>query len=188
MKQLLMLIGLVLMVSGCLSSAPQPPRYWNLRYTHFPVQLNHLEPAYGVVRLGRLVVRAPYDTQALTVVRADDSLAFDGYNSFAASPATLLRELAMETVEQMKYFTAVVDANSSAESPYVLETIVREFALDCRGATRQAVVDVEVTLLKGREVVKIAAAHFAESAESGDYGRAFSAAFSQALVNAVKQL
>ncbi len=189
MKNWGMVIVLPLLLTGCLSPAPKAPTYWNLESSSVPNTTHHLEPECDVVRMGRLTVRAPYDSQRLTVLRENGSIAFDGYNAFAASPSALLKGLAQTQVKNSQRFTNVVDATSAAFAPYSLEILVHEFTLDCRQPGQHlATVRVEVTLLKGREIVDVETANSLTAVEEGQFGRAFSMAFSQAVKEAVDNL
>lgn len=114
------------------------------------------------LKVSEISVAAPYDGQRFVVLRPDGSVAFDGLNVFSARPVQL------------------VDAAVCID--YASPTLfVRRLALDCtRKGERIAVVD----LWLGEDPVTSLQASGASDAADGNYTRAFSEAF----VNAVTQL
>ncbi len=146
-------------------------------------------PKYESVRIAQVNVRAPYDGTRLAVLRPDGSIAFDAYNTFAASPSALLRGLAEDVTASSGVFARVVHPTSAASTPYALEFTVTTLALDCTSAGKRAAhVDVQVILLKGREVVAQARGTGSVPTETGAYTDAFSAAASAAFTAALSVL
>ena len=137
-------------LAGCLSTPPAAPTCWTIEYP----------PAAGAQR-GRvsLNVRAPFDGTQLAILRADGSLAFDAYNTFAARPKLLLK-------------AAAEDAG------LVGEIEVTRLALDCRQkGVRSAV--VELTLYREGKLAR--ASGSAAVSSPADFSAAFSAAFAAAV-------
>ena len=112
-----------------------------------------------------ITVAAPYDGTRLAVMRSDGSLAFDAYNVFADRPRRLL-EFAVKP------------------EPSAPAILVRRFALDCREeGERKAYVVIRASA-GGRE----SDGEGVVNAQDGNYTRAFSAAFGDALRSALKGL
>lgn len=176
------------MCAGCLGPAPKVPKMW-LVETKVTAVKSTEEPRYGAVRLVRLTVRAPYDRPALAVLRNDGSIAFDPANSFAATPAAMLKGTALDVITSTGIFPLAVEHASSAATKNSLEIAVTQFALDCRTqGLRTASVAVKVMLLEGHNVVAVAEGDGETLAKDGDYSAAFSTAFTSALVQALKKL
>ncbi|MBO7483476.1 MAG: membrane integrity-associated transporter subunit PqiC [Kiritimatiellae bacterium] len=175
------------LAGGCIGRAPHASVKWNVEIPSRSV-LAAAKAKYGLVRIAQVAVRAPYDGTRFAVLRADGSIAFDGGNAFAASPAAILRGASEDAVRASGLFTGVVHASSSAAVTHSLEISVTRLALDCREkGAREAVVDVSVTLLGGREVVAATRGTASVPAEA-DYTAAFSAAFASAISNALSAL
>jgi len=104
-------------------------------------------------------VVSPFDGAKLTVMRPDGSFAFDSFNAFAARPSALIRAM----------------VRTDAKSPSLL---IRKLALDCRKSGERFAL-VELELRKGANAPVRASA--AVPTDDGNYTRAFSTAFVQAV-------
>ena len=188
MKRAVTAVLPVLLLAGCLGTAPKAPVNWTIEPKAASV-FSAAAAKWGTVRLASVSVRAPYDGQRLAVLRADGSIAFDAFNTFAAAPAALMRGAARDVVEGSGLFARVVQATSSAAAPHALEIGVTRLALDCRTeGARRAVCELTVLLLNGREVVGAARGSGDMPAGTGNYSEAFSAAFTAALSEALGRL
>lgn len=182
-------ICLLPVCTGCLSLTATNPTV-----ADWPVQagtLAHQEltPRFGVTRLSLVAVRAPYDVRQLAVSRADSTLAFDGYNRFAAQPSQLLKGVAQDVLAASGRFKSVVAATSAAAASHVAELTVTDLRLDCSGGTREAVAGVSLMVLdRSREIVALVSGAGRCEAADGDYGAAFSSAFTLALEKALGAL
>ncbi len=185
-----LLLSFLSALTGCLGSAPKAPAYWLFGSAPLSARAPAVAPpSFGTVRVAQLNVLAPYDGMRLAVLRDGGEVAFDACNSFAASPAALLRGLTWETVAASGRFARAVQATSQASAPYTLETTVTRLALDCRTeGARRATAEVSVTLLKGREIVSVAKGRGVQPAAMGEFGVAFSLAFTSALLEALGRL
>lgn len=171
-----------------MSAAPKAPANWTIEPRAASV-FSAAAAKWGTVRLASVSVRAPYDGQRLAVLRADGSIAFDAFNTFAAAPAALLRGAARDIAEGSGLFTRVVPATSSAAAPHSLEIGVTRLALDCRTeGARRAMCEITVLLLSGRDIVGAARGVGEMPAGAGNYSEAFSAAFTAALSEALGKL
>lgn len=176
------------LVLGCMGPAPKESVHWLVDTRAVAVKGN-AAPRHGTVRISRVSVRPPYDRQSLAVLRRNGSVAFDPANSFAAPPASLLKWTAKDVVDSSGVFEAAVGQTSVANAKLSMEIDVPVFALDCRvPGLRNALATVKVTLYDGREIAAVADGDGEASAADGDYSAAFSAAFSSALVQALKKL
>ena len=176
------------MSAGCLGPAPKEPVRWFVEAGSATVKCDEA-PRHGAARLSRLAVRPPYDRTALAVLRRNGSIAFDPSNSFAASPAAMLNGVALDVIAASGIFEAAVGRSSSAAAQESIEIDVNRFALDCRvQGLRTASVSLKVTLLKGHEILSVADGDGEASAAEGDYSASFSAAFTSALVQALRKL
>ena len=104
----------VLLFSGCLTSAPPPPKSWMVTASR---NSNSELAVDRVARLGSITVAAPYDRPALAVKRMDGSIAFDAYNVFASSPSALLRAPLAALLEDyglISHFTWVTFVTTSS--------------------------------------------------------------------------
>lgn len=161
MKKTWTMVGVAMLLAGCFSVSAPVPTDWTIETSVAGLDLG----AFGTVRpasaVSRVTVRAPYDGTRLVVLRADGSIAFDAYNMFAAKPATLLKGMADDVL--------------GAGKP---EITVLKLALDCRDdSARMAIVALVLDGKVGTAAVDTA---------DGDYSRAFSQAFANALAVAVK--
>lgn len=182
---------LALALSGCLSSAPKSPVCWTVEMDRVGAT-----PAKAVsaplpeVRLTQFSVRSPYGSTRLAVLRADGSVAFDGFNSFADQPSLLLRGVAVDALAATGVFEQVFDgATSSASAGMSVEIAVTRLALDCRAPGRRAArVDLAASLLEGRDFQRRRTVSVSVPVEDGDLSGAFSRCFVQAVTEAAGKL
>lgn len=187
MKKLLLNVVLV-SLCGCLAPAPDAPKKWLIGEIK-----GECSKIAGVkrdsVKLVRADVRAPYDSTALAVLRADGSVAFDPANAFAASPARLVAGAALDVLESSGFALTVLDPKTNIPSNLHLELVVTRLALDCRDAGRRdALVEVMLRLAESRRSVAVSKAEASVPVDGSDYTKSFSAAFSRAVGEALKRL
>ena len=176
----------VLAFSGCLTSAPPPPKSWIVSASR---KSNSELMIDKVVRLGSITVAAPYDKSSLAVKRADGSLAFDAYNVFASSPSALLRAPLAALLEDDGRFGRVLSSVSTARSSSTLEAVVTDLSLDCTVENRRtAKVSISIAVIENREIKIFLDGSGSADAASGDYSAAFSEAFSQAVFDALRSM
>ena len=176
----------VLVFSGCLTSAPPPPKSWIVSASR---KSNSELMIDKVARLGAITVAAPYDKSALAVKRADGSLAFDAYNVFASSPSALLRAPLAALLEDDGRFGRVLSSVSTARSSSTLEAVVTDLSLDCTVENRRtAKVSISIAVIENREIKMFLDGSGSADAASGDYSAAFSEAFSQAVFDALRSM
>lgn len=175
-------------LAGCLGPAPKAPRNWLVEWTD-PAAAEEANPAAPSVKFQQLEVLAPYGGTRLAVMRSDGSIAFDAFNSFAAAPASLMRGAAFDAIEASGRFSRVVRPGSSAAADFSLEATVVRLALDCRAeGRREASVALVMTLVRGRSVVASSKAEASAPLEGGNFSAAFSRAFGDAALAALKSL
>ena len=176
----------VLAFSGCLTSAPPPPKSWIVSASR---KSNSELMIDKVARLGSITVAAPYDKSALAVKRADGSLAFDAYKVFASSPSALLRAPLAALLEDDGRFGRVLSSVSTARSSSTLEAVVTDLSLDCTVENRRtAKVSISIAVVENREIKMFLDGWGSADAASGDYSAAFSEAFSQAVFDALRSM
>ena len=176
----------VLVFSGCLTSAPPPPKSWIVSVSRKSDSELMIDK---VARLGSITVAAPYDKSALAVKRADGSLAFDAYNVFASSPSALLRAPLAALLEDDGRFGRVLSSVSTARSSSTLEAVVTDLSLDCTVENRRtAKVSISIAVIENREIKMFLDGSGSADAASGDYSAAFSEAFSQAVFDALRSM
>lgn len=186
-------LAMLLLVSGCLSSAPQKATTWTLDAAPAP-QLPNAEPKpiFAATRLGAVSVLAPYDQAAFAVRRADGSIALDPANAFAAPPAALFKAPLITALAGDGRFGHVVTPSSVVSADAVVEVTVGELALDCREATaRKARAALSVNVIKNgreREVMLSGSGTGEADATAGDYSSAFSSAVNSAVNQALTGL
>jgi len=181
-------ILLLPLIAGCLSSAPKAPTNWTLDLARSSSDVTREECGKESVRIASVDIRAPYAGQRLAVLRPDGSLAFDAFNSFAGSPAMLMRGTAVDAVDASGRFGRVVPSGSAAKTRYSIEIVVTQLALDCREeGKRAAKVAFRLVLLDGREVCAIVRGT-GSAAAGDDYSAAFSTAFARAMQDALSKL
>jgi len=182
------LILLLPLIAGCLSSAPKVPTNWTIDFTR-SAKVDGLAKRFGEsVRIASVDVRAPYTGNRLAVLRPDGSIAFDAFNSFAGSPALLMRGAARDVIESSGMFGSVIASSSSARAQYAIEIVVTQLALDCRTENRRtAKIAFTLLLLNSRDVVACVRGAGAEEA-CDDYSAAFSTAFARAMWDALGKL
>lgn len=185
MKPCVLIAALLPLVGGCLGTAPKAPKTWSVEWTN--PALERVERAkMPAVKLLLVDVRAPYNGNRLAVLRADGSIAFDSFNSFAAQPAAILRGAVFDALEASGAFERVVSGSSVAITPLSAEITVNRLALDCRKSNqRDASVSLSLVIVSNRTVVASASAEASAAVAGGDYSTAFSKAFEDALLLAV---
>ena len=186
--------GLALL-AGCFSTTtPRTPTAWTVEYAadaaaaSAPVRSVEAS-AHGSVRVAQVVVRAPYDVREIAVLRPNGSLAFDPYNQFASLPSSLLKGAVQDALQSHVAFRSAVSSSSRLDADLTAETTVTRLVLDCREeGTRRATVELTILLLKGRVAFATVDGVGVADASDGNYARAFSAAFSQAMSDALRTL
>lgn len=182
MKKLLSL-ALVPALAGCLTSSPLPVAHWPVSYIG-PSAAGRSEK-YGIGRVSQVVIRAPYNAEGISVLRANGTVEHDAYNEFAALPSTLLKGALLDAMAASGKFKTVVNSSSGTSSSAMVEMMVTKLALDCRQeGERQAVVSIILRILQDGAIVGLAKGEGLADAADGNYGAAFSKAFSDALSSA----
>lgn len=188
MKKLLSLL-LVPAVAGCLTSKAPEMSEWVVAskvpsaVADSQVMREGAQADYGIARLSQLVIRAPYDSRSIQVLRADGTLVADPYNHFAAIPSQLLKGPIQDALGDSKRFTMVVGSSSSASVSHIVEVTVTRLCLDC-ATEEKRMAEVECTVLvlnRDRQIVWTGAGVGREDAVDGDFGRAFSKALKSSL-------
>ena len=178
---------LVPAVAGCLSSTPIPVSYWPVAYVG-PAAAER-PGRLGIGRVSQVVVRAPYNAVGISVLRENGTVEHDPYNEFAALPSTLLKGALLDAMAASGKFTTVVNSSSGTKSSAMVEMMVPEMALDCRRkGDRKAIVKLVLRVLKGGEILGLERGEGFADAADGNYGEAFSKAFSDALSAALTRL
>ena len=190
MKMHLVMLAALPVLAGCLGTAPKAPRNWTVDWSGPSAEgVPEVAADAPSAKLLQLDVLAPYGGTRLAVLRGDGSLAFDHFNSFAAQPASLLKGAAFDVLEQSGVFSRVVRPNSSAAADFALEVTVTRLALDCRAEGRvEASVALSATLVGGRAVVSAARGEASAPVSAGNFSAAFSRAFEESLLEAVRSL
>lgn len=179
MKKLLLLL-LAPALAGCLSTKSVPVSHWPVNYVG-PTAAER-PGRLGIGRVSQVVVRAPYNAEGIAVLRGNGTVEHDPYNEFAAIPSTLLKGALLDAMAASGKFTTVVSASSAVKSSAMVEMMVTELALDCRVAgVRTASVKIVLRVLQGSEIVGLEKGEGRADAADGNYGAAFSKAFSDAL-------
>ena len=178
---------LVPVLTGCLSSSPIPVAHWPVNYVG-PVSTDR-PGKLGIGRVSQVVVRAPYNAEGISVLRANGTVEHDAYNEFAALPSTLLRGALLDAMSASGKFKTVVNSSSGTTSSAMVEMMVTRLALDCRqNDGRQAVVSVILRVLRAGDIVGLEKGEGVADAANGNYGAAFSKAFSDAISAALARL
>lgn len=186
-------ILLVPALAGCLSPIKTPTvAEWSVG---LDTLANRVEtPKYGVTRLSQVLVRAPYDTRNMVVLRSDSSYAFDPYNHFAAVPSQLLKGVVEDSLASSGLFKTVVPSASAASASHLVEVTVTDLRLDCSASTAEEasqVAEVGLSLLvldRAREIVGKSRGSGRAQVVDGDFGSAFSKALAKAVDAAVETL
>ena len=185
MVRLALTIAMAASMTGCLTTSPQERSDWNVECTEAALRVAE-KPKFGVARVALVEMRAPYAVREIAVLRSDGSIAFDPCNSYAASPVSLMKGVALESLSRSGLFSSVVGSGSSVAQDVDVEVAVTRLALDCRTeGHRDASVSLSLVLVGNRTVLASSSAEAAEPVEGGDYSAAFSRAFSRALSTAI---
>ena len=189
-------ILLLALCAGCFSSGRPEAKRWTVEPSSAPPQEQGMEKpsaAFGMTRVGTVVVNAPFDRTSFVVRRSDGSVAFDAYNEFASTPSALLRTPVQKMLASDGRFGHVVSPSSAASADASVEVMVTDLSLDCReSGQRKARAAVCVDVVKtghGPRTVALSADGTSEAdASAGDFSAAFSKAFNEALAEALKVL
>ena len=186
MKKLFALM-LVPALAGCFSASPIPVSHWPVDYVG-PVSAVR-SGKFGIGRVSQVVVRAPFNAEGISVLRENGTVEHDAYNEFAALPSTLLRGALLDAMAASGKFKTVVNSSSATITSTSVELMITNLALDCRTkGARRAVVTVILRVLQSGEIVGLEKGEGDADAADGNYGAAFSKAFSSALTSALSRL
>ena len=176
------------LLAGCLTSSPTECAVWNIECTDSALPAVE-KPKFGVVQLGLVEMRAPYNAREIAVLRANGSIAFDPCNAYAAAPVMLLKGVALESLARSGFFSAVVASGSSVDFDVVAEVTVTRLALDCReDGARRAVAALSVRLVRSRRIVAYVEGTGSADASKPDFSAAFSEAVTSAFSDALNRL
>lgn len=183
-----MLVGLLIpALSGCLTATAPKDVCWLMEYEGAPK--TDRKGDFGIGRMSQVVVRTPYNDDEIVVLRANGSIAMDHYNRFAAQPSTFLKGVLSDAMCASGRFSSVVNAGSSVFSDSSVEVVVTRLALDCRQpGSRQAIASLILRVLQNGKIVAIGKGDGQADAADGNYGAAFSRAFSVAVDSAFSML
>lgn len=190
MRRMACVVLPALLLAGCLSSSAPDVKAWSVgAVSPDPSRTRPMEgegPLYRSSRLGSVVVNAPYDRPQFTVRKADGTDATDHYNVFSATPSALLRAAAQGSLDADGRLGHVVHQSSVLTTDAQVEIQVKDLSLDCREPGRRAAcAAVSLDVIKvghgPRTLASTGEGRAAVDAQDGDYGRAFSQAFSKAL-------
>lgn len=186
MKKLFALM-LVPALAGCFSASPIPVAHWPVDYVG-PVSAVR-SGKFGIGRVSQVVVRAPYNAEGISVLRENGTVEHDAYNEFAALPSTLMKGALLDAMAASGKFKTVVNSSSATITSTSVELMITNLALDCRTkGARRAVVTVILRVLQSGEIVGLEKGEGDADAADGNYGAAFSKAFSSALTSALSRL
>ena len=186
MKKLFALM-LVPALAGCFSASPIPVSHWPVDYVG-PVSAVR-SGKFGIGRVSQVVVRAPYNAEGISVLRENGTVEHDAYNEFAALPSTLMKGALLDAMAASGKFKTVVNSSSATITSTSVELMITNLALDCRTkGARRAVVTVILRVLQSGEIVGLEKGEGDADAADGNYGAAFSKAFSSALTSALSRL
>lgn len=175
-------------LSGCLGPAPKEPKHWLVEAKAASAKAEG-EARFAVARLSHFEVRAPYDRLSVAVLKKDGSIVFDPENSFASSPAAMLKNAALDALSSSGLFADIVEQSSGAGSETAVEIYVTRIAVDCRvEGVRSASVALKTRLLDGRKTVAVAEGEGAAPVADGRLSSAFSDAFAAALAEALGKI
>lgn len=186
MKNLAPLL-LVPAFAGCLTSTPLDCAEWSIPTEpcalKLPVSGVRADADFGIARLSQLVVRAPYDSRSIQVLRADKTLMPDPYNHFAAIPSQLLKGPVQDALGDSPRFTTIVASSSSVTTSHIVEVTVSKLQLDCSvEGSRKAEVELSILVLnRDREIVWMGRGSSHIEAKDGNYGMAFAEALNLSL-------
>lgn len=140
------------------------------------------------MRISQILVRAPYDNPALTVLRDNGSLARDSYNGFAMMPSVVLRGSTIDVLRKSGIARHVVAPISSVHADASVEVTVTKFVLDCTGGEKKASVGVSAVFVdqKDRTISSVSFGDAAVSVKEGRFSEAFSSAYTLALSKALQ--
>ena len=175
------------LVAGCLTATVPTVSHWMIEYrgTKEPARV----AKYGPTRLSQIMVSAPFNSTCLTVLRADDTVAFDAYNEFAAQPSQLMKGVLFKALAKSGLFSNVVGPTSAVATSVSIEAVVTKLALDCRQeGERRAVASVLLRILDRRQETVVIEGESVADAADGNYGKAFSAAVSSAIDSALGKI
>ncbi len=183
--------------AGCFTSGKPTPKSWTVEPRDSGAEAKTAGEgggsAFVATRVGTIAVNAPFDRSPFVVRRSDGSVAFDAYNEFASTPSTLLRAPVRAQLATDGRFGHVVTPSSVANADAAVEVLVTDLSLDCRKpGERKARAAVSVDVVKtgrGPRAVALSGDGASEAdATAGDYSAAFSAAFNDALAEALRAL
>jgi len=197
-----LLLPVLLACAGCLSSSVPEVRRWTVVHQGDASAATakarpEVAPApyFSTLRLGPVIVNAPYDKTSFVLHRTDGSVAFDAYNGFAAAPSALLRGITRDNLNEFPKFGRVVSQSSVAAADAQAELLVRDLSLRSPSAPGGALT-AHVALTLGivrtgrppRAVVLTVDGEAGSEVASDDYSTAFSKAFDQAFRQALDKI
>jgi ABC-type uncharacterized transport system auxiliary subunit len=174
-------------LAGCLSfhlPSTAPPVYYQLDYQ--PASVHCPQTFKKGVRVWKFATSSLYGRTEMVVQKPQGQVLFSSAFQWVASPGTMVADSLLRDLSLSQMFPQAISANDPAQVPLELSGHIFVFAWERHGATSQAVLQVEVSLVdieSPRRVVlrreyDLRSAPFAEDT---------SAAFAQAMSNLVAE-
>ena len=137
-----LVVAAALVLASCSVTRPSPVKQTFLLDPPGPAAVAKTQPSS--LRMGTVTVGAPFRGRGFVSRESELRYETDFYNEFLVPPATMIAELTARALERAKAFAAVLPANSSADTDWILDAFVTSLYVDARDPGKM-IADVEIS-------------------------------------------
>ncbi|GAB6057747.1 ABC-type transport auxiliary lipoprotein family protein [Desulfonatronum parangueonense] len=147
----ILVLGLLLLtIAGCATlSRPDPDRrHYMLQVERPQIPFDESITAKGVLAVRTFRVASAYDARGIVTIRSGGRVESDFYDQFFLLPGEMISSQIRQWLRGSGMFTLVTDLGGLKESNWILEGVVQELYRDYRTGSPQAVLAMQILLLR----------------------------------------
>ncbi|SDB01791.1 cholesterol transport system auxiliary component [Desulfonatronum thiosulfatophilum] len=146
----ILVLGLMLLTVGCATlSRPDPDRrHYMLQVERPQILQAESKPGEGVLAVRAFRVASAYDAKGIVTIRSGGRVESDFYNQFFLLPGEMISSQVRQWLRASGMFALVSNLGGLKAPDMILEGIVQELYRDYRTGSPQAVLAMQILLLR----------------------------------------
>jgi ABC-type uncharacterized transport system auxiliary subunit len=151
-KICLFLVGVPILLSGCMNLKPPANKIDYYTLESGPPQISGLSPLPHIIKVDRFTASPTYNTTG--IIYKDQSFKRDAYvySRWRATPGALVTHILNRDIRHSRLFKAILTSDSRFTPSYLLEGTVDEFFEWDTEASWKAVLSLSVTLMNENKI------------------------------------